>query len=281
MGAAGRMPEPREMEMIDEYLEHLRRSSPTGSAEQTCRDRRAILERLNHDLEYGLGQVTTAELAAWLHRPGLSQNSKATYYRCLRSFYAWASDPADAWITANPAEPLTRVRTAESVSRACTDEQAAAVLTRAAEPYRTWAKLAAYQALRCCEISRLDREHVTEASIIVHGKGGRLRVHDTDPDVWAAVKDLPRGPIAVRDGVRITPHRVSIDARGYFHRTLRVPISMHQLRHWAGATIQREYKDVRVTQRVLGHAQLSSTMIYTAATDAQQRSARQTLPRFS
>lgn len=271
--------QPREMEIIEEYLRHLH---DTECTEQTIRKRREILYRLNRELDYGIGQVEEKELKIWLYRDNWSQNTKATYFRCLKSFYEWATDPDDPWLTGNPMAGLTRVQTAASVARAATDAQVAEILARAAEPFRTWALLAAYQGLRCVEISRLDREHVTgEQLFVVRGKGNKPRVHDTDPQVWTAVKDLPAGPVARRiDGARATAVYVSISSNLHFQRKLGVQTSMHRLRHWLGTTVQREYKDVRVTQRMLGHAQLSSTMIYTDATDEQQRAARATLPRF-
>lgn len=273
--------DPRDMDMIEEYIEHLRITGE--SPEQTMHDRRAILLRLSVDLEHGLGEVSVDDLTKWLHRDGWSQNTKATYWRCLRSFYTWAADPADPWISANPTDAMTRVRTADSVARACTDAQAEAVITRAAEPFRTWAILAAYQAFRCVDISRADRQNVTEQQFIVCGKGGRLRAHDTDPTVWAVVKGLPDGPIArhPETGERATAHYISCYSQMHFHRQLKVPISLHQLRHWCGTTVQREFKDIRVTQKLLGHRSLSSTQIYTDATDEQLRAARSTLPRFA
>ena len=36
------------------------------------------------------------------------------------------------------------------------------ILTRTPKRIRTWATIAAYQGLRCCEISGLDKEHITE-----------------------------------------------------------------------------------------------------------------------
>lgn len=271
----------RDMELIDEYIEHLRETG--DSPDQTMRDRRAILTRLDRDLPYGVGQVSTEELRGWLYRDEWSQNTRATYWRCLHSFYKWAANPKDPWISSDPTAGMTAVRTADSVARACTDEQARTILTEAADPFRLWALLAAYQALRCCEISRLDRLDVNEQQIIVHGKGGKLRAHDTDQAVWAAVKDLPPGPVARHPvtGERATPHYVSVYSRDYFQRRLKVPVSMHQLRHWFGTTVQREFKDIRVTQALLGHRQLTSTQIYTQATDAQQRAARATLPRLA
>lgn len=273
--------QPREMEMIEAYLEHLRRA---GRTEATLEGRSEILHRLNRELPFGIGQTNTEELSCWLYRDEWSQNTRATYWRAIRSFYSWAANPKDAWLDGDPSEEMETVQTVRGVARPVTDEQLRRILTEAPEPIRTWALLAAYEGLRCVEISRLDREHITEQHLfVVRGKGDRPRVHDTDPLVWAAVKDLPRGPLAVgEDGERLTPFEVSLRAAHHFRRQMSMPgVSMHRLRHWLGVTMQREFKDIRVTQAALGHVSLSSTQIYTAATDEQQRAARASLPRFS
>ncbi len=274
------MTDPRDMEMIEEYIEHLRRLK---RSEYTTVRRRAILGQLSRDMPYGLGVVGSEDLADWLFRDDWSQNTQATYYRCLASFYAWAADPADQWLTSNPMLGVARVGTADGVARPCTDEQLKTIVTTAKEPFRLWAKLAAYAGMRCVEISRADREHITEQLITIpRGKGNRARVHDTDPVIWEAVRKLPPGPLArLSNGERATPQYVSIYTRNYFNRKLGVPTSLHCLRHWLGCTLQAQYKDIRVTQRSLGHKHLSSTQIYTEATDEQQRTARAMLPRFS
>ena len=268
------------MDLIANYLEHLRRA---GRSDATIRGRSEILHRLNRTLEYGVGQTSTKELAAWLYKDELSLNAKCTYYVCLRSFYRWATDRRDPWLTFDPTEDLEPLTPVKGVARPVTDEQLKKILTEAAEPIRLWALIAAYQGLRCIEISRLDREHITEQQlIVVKGKGGKPRVHDTDPYVWAAVRDLPPGPVArTPTGERATAFHVSMTAANHFRRNLGMPgVSMHRLRHWLGVTVQREYRDIRVTQAVLGHASLQSTQIYTAATDEQQRAARARLPRL-
>lgn len=269
--------------MIDRYLEHLRRADCSA---QTLRDRRGILCRLDRDLPYGIGQVSHEELAVWLYRPEWSQNTRATYYRCIKSFYGWASDEHDPWISSNPAARLERVADAETVPRACTDDQLRRIIAEAREPFRTWAIIAAYAGLRCIEIAGLDRQHITEKELfVVRGKGGRPRMHDTDPIIWAAVKGLPPGPVArhAATGERATAHYVSSHAADHFQRVMRMPpgISLHKMRHWLGTKVQANYKDPRVTMAVLGHRSLKSTQIYTAATDEQQRAARATLPRLA
>lgn len=268
------------MEIIDAYLEHLRQRQRT---EKTIQGRRQVLYRLNRELKFGIGQVRRNELAAWLYRDTWSQNTKSTYYAALKSFYGWAADPRDPWINGDPTEGMPPVNSAVSVARACTDEDVRQILARVPEPFRTWAILGAYQGLRCIEVSRLDREHVTQQQLfVVLGKGNKPRVHDTDQTVWDAVKGLPPGPIARRpdNGERASAHYVSAET-SYQFRKAGIETSMHPLRHWLGTTVQREFKDIRVTQRLLGHARLSSTQIYTDATDEQQRAARATLPRFA
>lgn len=270
------------MEIIDAYIEHLRRA---GKTDDTLRGNREILGRLDRGLTDGIGCTDREELSGWLYRDDLSQNTKCTYYNTIKRFYQWATDPRDPWLSLNPAVDLEPVKWPRGIARPVTDEQLRRILTEAVQPYRLWATLAAYQGLRCIEISRLDREHVTEGQIIiVRGKGNRPRVHDTDPAVWAAVKDLPSGPVAVhpRRAERATPFDVSMEAATYFRRRMGMPgVSMHRLRHWLGVTVQRNYRDIRVTQAVLGHASIQSTQIYTAATDEQQRAARAMLPRFT
>jgi integrase len=273
--------EPFEMEIIEAFLAHLGRA---GRTEATIASRREVLYRLNRELAYGIGQTSSAELAGWLYRDNWSRNTRATYYAALKSFYGWAADPKDPWITDNPTldlEPCSRTR---GMARPVTDAQLTRILSEAVEPFRTWALIAAYQGLRCVEISRLDREHVTEEHLfVVRGKGDRPRVHDTHPDVWSTVRELPRGPVA-RDenGDRATPFYVSVATACYFRNRLGMPgVGLHRLRHWLGVTVQREYRDIRVTQAVLGHASLSSTEVYTMASDEQQRAARATLPRLA
>lgn len=269
------------MNMIDAYLEHLRRGNCTDA---TLEGRREILTRLNRSLPYGLGQTTPDELAGWLYRDDWSVNTRATYYRCITSFYRWATKPSDPWLSFNPTVDMEAVAAPRGLPRPVTDDQLRRVLTEAPEPIRLWALIAAYQGLRCIEISRLDREHITERTLfVVQGKGGRARMHDTDPYVWAAVRDLPPGPVARKQsGERADRRYISIMAAKCFGRQLGMPgVSMHRLRHWLGVHTQAAFKDIRVTQAVLGHVSLQSTQIYTDATVEQQRAARSMLPRLA
>lgn len=273
-------PNDRDVDMIEGYLEHLRHAS---FSETSIRRRREVLAQLNRQLPMGLGHTCRAELEEWLHGGDWKQNTRATYYAAIKSAYAFWTDPDDPWLDGDPTAGMAPVTFVKGIARPVEDDELWTILDRSKEPFRTWALIAAYQGLRCCELSGLDREHVTrDKLVVVRGKGGRPRAHDTDPLVWEAVKDRPAGPLCLDIWLRNRASAAYISQRAsmYFQRDLGLTgVTMHRFRHWLGVRVQESYRDVRVTQEVLGHASLSSTQIYTRATLDQQRAARSMLPR--
>lgn len=273
-------------DMIDAYCKKLKHDN---RGELTIRKRRETLTQLNRSLRFGLGKTSQAELEEWLHGPkyedgsSWSQNTKSTYWSAIRGAYAFWADPRDQWVNEDPTRYMTPVPGVKGVARPVEDDELWVILDQAQQPFRRWALIAAYQGLRCCEIAGLDREHVTEHRlVVVRGKGGKPRTHDTDPLVWEEVEALPAGPIALdRWGrQRDTANNVCRRASHHFQRELGLKgVTMHRFRHWLGVTVQERYGNVRVTQEVLGHESLASTQIYTRATHKQQREARATLPR--
>jgi integrase/recombinase XerC len=274
------------MTVLERYLRWLASPEARCSA-ATVDGRRDILTRMDQQLPFGLERANADELIPLVYRDDCQLSSQETYYGALASFYARSFDVDDPWLGGdNPMRYMPpKPRAPRGIARPIEHEQLRRILTEAIEPYRLWSLIAAYQGLRCCEIAGLDREHITqERLLVVRGKGGKPRWHDTDPAVWEAVRDLPPGPIAIdpRTGERADRKYISIRSAVYFRRRLGMPgVALHRMRHWLGVTVQAAYRDARVTQEILGHASLQSTQIYTQATLAQQRAARETLPRFS
>lgn len=240
-----------------------------------------LLHRAHRELPAGLHQAFPEELAQWLATPGWSAQTRATYRQHLRRFYAWATDPADPWISYDPSTGLRRPRIPRRLPKPATDEQVRIAVHQTSMPWRLHCRLAAYQGLRCIEISRLRREHISAQSTRVWGKGDAYRDVPTHPLVWEIVEPLPRGPVAYRpDGGPVTAAWVSQSTRAHLHRR-GVPISMHWLRHWYATVIQREYRDQRVTQTLLGHVSPASTAGYTLVAERSLREAVACLPDLS
>jgi integrase/recombinase XerC len=259
-------------DLIDDYLAHLRSES---SSERTIQDRRRILTCMHKDLPYGLYEACTDELKAWLWRDGLAMSSRETYYGAFNSFFAWAY--SEGVLDFDPAALIKRPKPPQRLPNPVTDEQLAEALERACEPVLLWVKLAAYAGLRCIDIEHLHRERITQQVIhVVQSKGGTARIVPTHPIVWEAVADLPAGPLT-----DLNARQISMKGWTYFHRNLHMHgVRMHRFRHWFGTMIQRLYKDILVTQRLLGHASPATTAGYVLVAAEQTRAAVDLLPRF-
>lgn len=258
-------------DLIEGYCAHLRQAS---SSQRTIDDRRRILGVLDRDMPYGLDGACADELVAWLWRDGLSLSTRETYYGALNGFFTWAhrKDILDF----NPCDEIDRPKPGNRLPKPLTDDELARVLAEAADPYRLWMTIAAYAGARCVEISRLHREHITAETTTLHGKGNKRRVVGTHPALWEAVEELPAGPVADHDA-----RFISIRAAVYFRRTLHMPgVSLHRGRHWFGTQIQRLYKDLRVTQQAMGHADPRTTAGYALVVADQVTAAVAMLPRL-
>lgn len=255
--------------LIDGYAAHLR--SETRSR-RTIGDRRRVLTVLDQDLPHGLEMACADELIEWLWRDGLSIGSRETYYGAIAGFYTWAYKAGI--LDYNPTEYMTRPRVPNRMPRPCTDDELRAILARAVEPFNTWALIAAYGGLRCIEISRLRREQITQQSMMLLGKGTKLRPVPTHPAIWERVRELPPGPITEYD-----ERWISIRTAVYFRRSLKMPgMSLHRLRHWFGTNVQRLHRDLRVTQQLMGHADPRTTAGYALVADEDARAAVNLLP---
>ncbi len=263
--------------MIDAYKRHL---VAAGYASTTTEDSGKLLRRVDAELPCGLPVATRSELVAWLAQPDWSAQTRKTYHDHLCRFYAWAADPADPWISYDPAAGLPTPRVPQRLPRPATDEQVRVCSRCDTMPWRLHTVLAAYAGLRPCEIARLQREHVDQAWVLVRlGKGRKDRRVPTHPRVWELVAPLPDGPLThYPDGRRATPSWVSKRTAEHLHRRHHLPITLYNLRHWYGTCVQAGQGDIRVTQAAMGHSSPVTTAGYTEVSDARLLAAVLALP---
>lgn len=259
---------------------HLQWCAQRGMSARTIRDRRYVLARIHRDLPYGLDEATTDELKAWIYRPGWSAQTRHTYRMHVVAFFAWACDPDDPWLDYNPATTrrLPALKVPRGLPRPATDAQIAAALSLP-DPWRLHVTLALFAGLRCCEIAGLHREDVDERDVFIRaGKGGDQESVPTRPEVWAAVRDLPPGPI-VAQWHRPSPAFWVSNATGRALVSAGIPVTMHQFRHTYGTEICRR-QGVRVAQEMLRHKSITSTQVYTFVDSEQRRAAISALPSY-
>ncbi|MBF0169394.1 MAG: tyrosine-type recombinase/integrase [Alphaproteobacteria bacterium] len=132
---------------------------------------------------------------------------------------------------------------------------------------------------------RLKDIETEDGVILVRGKGNReRRVYLTNKDVLAVLKAYlrarrsvagadPNGRLLIDgEGIPITAQRL----RRQLHRLallcgFKKRVTPHMLRHTAATQLIEAGVDIRFVQKLLGHASIATTQIYTQVSDASLR----------
>lgn len=265
----------RQTALINAWIVDLRVRS---KAKTTIETYTWAVRAAHRDLPYGVAMSTTDELKAWLWGPSLAPSSRRTYRAALLSFCSWAHEGGHC--DYNAASLLPTVTVPAGQARPTPQDVLTDILARAGEPYRLWVLLAASMGLRCVEISRLDREHITAEQSWIQGKGGKNVFMPTHPAVWAAVEGMPNGPIARKvDGGRADRRDVYGRANQRIRRLGHTGVTMHRMRHWHGTEVFRASgRDLLVAKNALRHANVAHTQRYVAIDDPEVAAAQRAIP---
>lgn len=213
----------------------------------------------------------------------IGPSTRATYVSHLKAWFAWLV------VTDKRVDnPMAKVPTPKSPAREprpVTEHQMYLILgTRMHKRTRMMVLLAAFQGLRAHEIAKFKGEDIdpTARQLRVIGKGGKDRVLPLHPIVAEYAADFPtRGYWFKAQGDNplghVHPRSVS-SIIGEVLRRAGVPTgAAHRLRHTYATRLVREGKNLRVIQKLLRHASLSTTQIYTDVTEEQMREAIESL----
>jgi integrase/recombinase XerC len=288
-------PTPRAAAALAAFLEHLSRER--GRSPHTVRAYRGDLAGLLAEVG-DLADLDLPALRRWLARAHAAGAGRATLARraaAVRTFTAWAR--RTGWLTDDPGARLVSPRPRPGLPVVPRADQVAAVLDAAgsgaaeAEPVALRdtlvLELLYATGVRVAELCGLDLDDVDEGrrTLRVLGKGDRERTVVYGAAAGRALRrwsELGRPALArstsppalllgVRGG-RLDP-RV---AREAVHRAVTavpgVPdIGPHGLRHAAATHLMDGGADLRHVQELLGHAQLSTTQLYTHVTAERLR----------
>lgn len=270
---------------VEEHLAaHIRHLQAAARSPATISARVDVILRARWEVGVPLATATTQQLATWLARPGWSRSTRSIYRYHVRAYLSWMYEAG--LCDRDPSHGLAQVRLPKRLPKPITDETLAEILAKAKEPFRTYILIAAYGGLRCAEIAALDRDDITQQAMTVLGKGGKVRIVPTHPKIWEAVRKRPSGPIFHVAGVPpdLAGRVMSRTCCNYLIRLGYRGVSMHRFRHTFATRMLRAEEqggagaNIRIVQRLLGHASLQSTEVYTAVTDEELRIAVQKLP---
>jgi integrase/recombinase XerD len=286
--------------VIDSYLDHLRveRRVAAHTLESYARDLRA-LARFAAGRKTRLDALDRQALEAFVRgqmTAGLSPRSVARAVAAVRGFYRFLV--ADRQLSQSPAEDLRPPRAWPALPVCLSIEQVDELLTQpdVSTPrglrdramiellYATGMRVSELIAIRAVDL-HLDAEYLTCV-----GKGSKERIIPIGEEATAWVKRYQRDARHALVATKKTPDRSAprlfLNARGgplsrvgfwkilkaYGRRAgLTASLSPHVIRHSFATHLLDRGADLRAIQLMLGHADLSTTQIYTHVLETRLR----------
>ncbi len=268
--------------LLQRYLSHLqheRRLSPL-TGKNYARDI-AELFHLAGDIPLaGLGIHHIRRFVAQLHGKGLSSRTLARMLSAWRGFYAYLGHHQG--YTQNPCVGLKAPKAAKTLPQALSPEQAAHLMEIPEDDTlslrdRAMLELLYSSGLRLAELVGANLEDMDFAAgeVRVTGKGNKTRIIPLGRLATEAIRHwlkqralLARaGEKAVfvgKTGNRLSPRAVQLRLKQWGIRLgINANIHPHVLRHSFATHVLQSSGDLRAVQEMLGHANISTTQVYT------------------
>lgn len=238
--------------------------------------------------------IDVRRFLARMHAAGLAPASLARRLSAWRSFYRWLGQRGT--VTANPVAGVRAPKRAKRLPKALAPDQAVRLAAHATDGSplqlrdRAMVELLYSSGLRLAELVSLDWRHfrvegrapasrswidLDARLATVLGKGGKTRLVPIGAPaaealrLWLGARATiggveSRALFVSERGVRIAPRSVQRRVQMLAQRLgMEVPVHPHMLRHSMASHVLQSSGDLRAVQELLGHANISTTQIYT------------------
>ena len=258
----------RDLTLLEQWEIYMRGE---GRSNRTIAEMIGLMHRLEKFSGSRLEAVRPLDIARFLGRSSLNQNSRAAYFGYIHAFYSWWGRNGGV----NTAASVKRPRAPKGVPRPITNQQLRDLLAvRMHHRTRVMILLAAYAGLRIHEIAKVRGEDVDPdaGTLRVTGKGNKTAVLPLHPVLVEVAKGMPRRGWwfpgnSKRPGQPIRSRGVG-DIIGNAMARAGIPGgTAHRLRHWYGTTLVSGGTDLRTTQSLMRHEQLNTTARYVLISD--------------
>lgn len=273
--------------LVDQYLQHLaseRRLSP-HTIEAYRRDLALLCEHAASQQIADIGQWREFHIRTLLaaeHARGLSGRSLQRVLSAWRQFFAWLGQRR--LVSSNPAAAIRAPKSPRKLPKTLDVDQMSRLLAIEDDDWlsrrdRAMLELFYSSGLRLSELAGLDLPalDLDEGLVRVTGKGRKVRVVPIGRLAIAALRDwlalrgtaLPPGEaqqavFTSQQGARLGPRAIQLRLKHYsLKQGMDEPVHPHMLRHAFASHLLHNGADLRVVQTLLGHADISTTQIYT------------------
>lgn len=272
----------RQLDAFFQYLQSERRLSP-----HTASAYRRDLEALTRfgkaqclDDWRALKVQEARSFAAYLHHQGLAGRSIARALSAARSFYRYLL--REGSVAHNPFAGIPAPKSGKRLPKALSVDQAARLMqiegdASLVQRDRALIELLYSSGLRLAELVGMNVADLDlrDGVATVTGKGGKTRLVPVGSKARAALAVWLKqraafaavGETAVflgRNGKRLGARSVQLRLKQWALRQgIEVPTHPHMLRHSFASHLLESSGDLRAVQELLGHADLSTTQVYT------------------
>lgn len=221
------------------------------------------------------------QMVAQLHRQGLGGKSLSRWLSAMRSFFEFAI--RKEWAKINPADAIQAPKSPKKLPKTLDVDQTAQFVSVEGDSIlalrdRALLELIYSSGLRLAEVVGLNLHDIDirDAMVTVLGKGSKQRMLPIGSQAMTALKEwLPQRKNLLKDdaeqavfisqrGTRITHRAVQLRMQQLsVKQGMDTPVHPHMLRHSFASHMLESSSDLRLVQEMLGHANISTTQIYT------------------
>ncbi|MFZ2737702.1 MAG: tyrosine recombinase XerC [Burkholderiaceae bacterium] len=284
------------MALIERYLEHVRveKRLAQRTVELYALDL-AKLSALAQQAGIDLIQVQNTHVRRWaaqMHGAGRSGRGIALILSGWRGFYRWLG--RESLVVSNPVQDVHAPKAAKPLPKALNVDEAVQLASFQCQQDSPWleardsamVELLYGSGLRVSELVGLDVVasatargwlDLSEAQVHVLGKGnkrrsvplGRLALQALDQ--WLLLRAAPEHAGQAQPALFVARQGTRLSAQSIWQRLKRrsllaglaTPVHPHMLRHSFASHVLQSSGDLRAVQELLGHANITSTQIYT------------------
>ncbi|MBI3624824.1 MAG: tyrosine-type recombinase/integrase [Candidatus Rokubacteria bacterium] len=287
---------------VQEFLaDCLARGLARSTVEAYDGDLHALVALASPDSVLAFTQTVVRAYFVALVEKGLSPASLARKRAAVRAFGQWGRRQR-LW-TDDPTENLQRVTHPERLPRPFNPDETARLMRLDLAPLdRVVRALLYYTGLRVTPICQLTVADLSFAEVVFEdgtrfpgtirsiGKGQKPLVTPMHPALkevlfdWVLRQTDLKGHswiISHRSGKLFTRRGIALMTHRWGRLTGVPDCTPHRFRHTFATDLLRQGTDVRVIQRLLSHANINTTMLYTRVTDQQASQAILKLPAWA
>jgi len=267
----------------ESFLQYLKYEK--GAAELTIKnyhyDLTKFIQMLDEKNILDYQAVTTKHVRQFitdLHRKGQSSASIARFLAAVRSFYTFLNKKS--LVDNNPAQNIKSPKGNKKLPSLLDVDRANQLLdTNCEKSFLAARDLAIIEliyssGIRLAELASLDVERldINNRQAVIYGKGSKERIVPVGSKAIVAIKEWLKWRAAFckddalfisKQGNRLSHRNIQLRVRKAGIERLGQNLHPHMLRHSFASHILESSQDLRAVQELLGHANISTTQIYT------------------